>query len=273
MAATLPTARAVLLEWQGRSAREQAELEKRFFTSLRMPNGAYKTTLDGRLADLDAECVQQLAGRKSIALLDIGVSSGVTTLELIEAVGAAGIACEAVAADLSIHARLSASFAGYDVLDDAEGRILQLIGPWGVRGRPEREGWATPAFECVGKLLRVAAGRPQAVQLVTPRLAGRAGVEIVEQDVFSRRADWVGRFDLIRAANLLNLSYFDEDRIRGAFALLRTYLKPDGVLAVCRTEIESGVNNGTIFRVENNRLEPVVQLGSGSEVASFANSE
>lgn len=272
MAATSPTARAVLLEWRDRSAEEQAELEKRFFTSLRMPNGAYKTTLDGRLRELDAECLRLFAGRASIELLDIGVSSGVTTLELIQAAEAAGIACKAVAADLSIHARLSASFAGYDVLDDAEGRILQLSGPWGARGRPDREGWATPAFECVGKLMRVATGAHQQVQLVTPRLAGRAGVEIVEQDVFSQRSDWVGRFDLIRAANLLNLSYFEEERIRGAFSLLRTYLKPAGIVAVCRTEIDSGVNNGTIFRAADERLEPVAQLGSGSEVASFANS-
>lgn len=271
MAAVTPTARAVLLEWNSRSRQEQADLERRFFTSLRMPNGAYKTTLDGRLAELDAECVRQLVGRERVELLDIGVSSGVTTLELIEAVEAAGMACAAVAADLSIHARLSASFAGYDVLDDAEGRILQLSGPWGVRGRPDREGWATPAYECVGKLLRAATGRPQAVQLVTPRLAGREGVSIEEQDIFVRREDWKGRFDMIRAANLLNLSYFDADRIRAAFALLRTYLRPDGVLAVCRTEIDSGVNNATIFRAVSGGLEPVARLGAGSEVETLVN--
>ena len=213
-----PKARAVLLDWRRRSATEQAALEKLFFTSLRMPNGAYKTTVGGRLRDLDERIVELLGARTGVRLLDVGVSSGVTTLDLIERLEAAGMACEAVAADLSVRARLFGAPLGVDVLTDLEGRTLQLAGPWGARGRPSRDGAAGAAFEALGRLLRLAAGPGRDLKLATPRLEGRQDVEIVEQDVFAERPGWTGAFDLVRAANLLNLSYFPPERIRQRWA-------------------------------------------------------
>ncbi|MBI1353187.1 MAG: hypothetical protein GC160_02490 [Acidobacteria bacterium] len=268
--AGVPSARAVLLDWRGRPAVEQAELEYRFFTSLRMPNGAYKTTAGGRLRELDDRIVELLGARSELRLLDVGVSSGVTTLDLLERLEAAGMRPQAVAADLSVHARLFRAPFGMDLLTDAAGRPLQLSGSWGARGRPAREGAAGLAFESLGRLLRLAAASPREVKLATPRLEGRPGVEIVEQDVFAERADWKGAFDLVRAANLLNLAYFEPERIRGALAVLASYLAPGGLLAVCRTSIETGLNHGTLFRSEGGKLVPAARLGDGSEVESLA---
>jgi hypothetical protein len=64
--------------------------EARFFSSLRLKNGAYKITRSHRLDDLN-DLVNQLVPRRHLKVMDVAVSSGTTTLEWIEALHKAGI--------------------------------------------------------------------------------------------------------------------------------------------------------------------------------------
>ena len=268
MSVPLPSARSILL------ASPSPEEEAVFFRNLLLPTGAYKTTFAGRFADLDACVAALLAGRESVRLLDVGVSSGVTTLEWIEVLEASGLACSAVAADLVVEARLTQAPLLGEVLVDAEGRFLQYAGPLGVRMRPYPGVLRSLAAWALDRAARRASHggrRGEPAPLVTPRLARRGGCEIVEHDVFADRADWHGRFDVVRAANLLNLAYFSPDAIRGALRLLTSYLAPGGLLVLCRTEIETKRNHASILRLRpDGALETIDRLGDGSEVEDLA---
>ena len=80
----------------------------------------------------------------------------------------------------------------------------------------------------------------------------------------------LGVFDAVRAANILNLSYFDRPTLTSMLAHLRDYLTPGGLLAVCRT-LDDATNHATIFRrAADGRLEPLARHGDGSEVEALA---
>ncbi len=47
-----------------------------------------------------------------------------------------------------------------------------------------------------------------------------------------RSTDFAGRFDLVRAANILNKSYFSTAQIRSAVSNIRSYLSGAGSLLI-----------------------------------------
>jgi SAM-dependent methyltransferase len=249
------------------------EAEAAFFSNLLLPGGAYKTTFAGRFGDLDEQVADLLAGKEATRLLDVGVSSGVTTVELIEALESRGIACSAVAADLVVNGRLVwAPFLG-ELLVDGSGRFLQAAGALGVRMRPYPRGarvLAAHVLDAVARICSMGGSRGEAVQLVTSRLAAREDCEVVEHDVFADRPEWRRRFDVVRAANLLNLSYFPPDDIRHALRSLGGFLAPGGLLVLCRTDIKTRRNDASILRAGEGGFEVVVRLGEGSEVEELA---
>jgi hypothetical protein len=270
-----------------RTATEQIELETRFFRHLRLPNGTYKTTYADRLPDVDAALCDLLAAARDggervdapVRLLDVGVSSGGTTLELIETMEQRGLASETVAVDLAIDAYLRRMFGIADLLLDPQGKVLQVVLPFGVKGRPHDPSGSAAraalqrAFELTESLVGGAAGarRGEYVQLVSPRLLQRRDVTVVEHDLTRHNPAWVGRFDVVRGANILNLDYFDEGTLRAMLRDLTGYLRPGGLLVVVRTHDDTRTNHGTIFRLgEDGVLAPVARIGGGSEVEALA---
>src|SRR5206468_5759325 len=61
---------------------------------------------------------------------------------------------------------------------------------------------------------------PIYVELVSPKLRACTAIEVVEDDIFSRREEMSGRFHALRAANILNRGYFVDAFIRAAVANL-----------------------------------------------------
>jgi hypothetical protein len=280
----VPSAREFFFPTRPLSAAEQVDVETRFFRHLRLPNGTYKTTYADRLPDVDAAVCDLLAaerrpGDAPVRLLDVGVSSGMTTRELLEAMEARGIARQAVAVDISVNAYLHRAFGVVDLLADPQGRVLQIALPIAAKGRPhDPQGSAARAllqraFDAaesrIGGPDGARGGRP--VQLISPRLLQRGDVTVVEHDLTRHHAAWDGAFDVVRAANIINLDYFDEPTLARMLGFLRGYARPGGLLVVVRTHDDTRTNHGTIFRVAaGGELEPVRRIGQGSEVERLA---
>ena len=79
---------------------------------------------------------------------------------------------------------------------------------------------------------------------------------------------YLRRFDVIRAANILNRCYFNRDQLRCAVANLKERLSgPGSRLIVNRTLTEDGSNHATMFRLtEARHFDAEVRLGQGSEI-------
>ncbi|GJG87939.1 ATP-binding protein [Gemmatimonadetes bacterium T265] len=273
----IPPARSFFFPDARQSPAAEVATETLFFRHLRLPNGTYKTTYPDRMPDVDAAVAAALPPGTRVRVLDVGVSSGVTTLELADALAARGLAADVVAVDLSVSAFLHRR-AGVDLLSDPNGRVLQIATPFGVKGRPhDPEGSLARTalqrvFEGAERLIGGPGGarRGTPVQLVSPRLVRRPGTTVVEHDLANPRAEWVGGFDVVRAANVLNHDYFDVPTLRRMLGHLETYVRPHGLLVLCRTHDDTRTNHASVLRrAPDGRFGVVTRVGNGSEVESL----
>lgn len=275
----VPAAREVFFPSRLRGPQEQLDLEQRLFRALRLANGTYKTTYPSRLHDVDALFCGLLSCGTPVRVLDVGISSGVTTLELIECLEAHGIDGSVVAVDATVCGYLRRVGGLLDVLSDSSGNVLQLSLPLLVKCRPHdpasspKRALLQGLFRLVeaASAIRGSTHRGVPVKLLSRRLLERSDVEVVEHDLSVPRPEWGGRFHAVRAANILNLSYFDTHELTIMLGHLASYLRPGGLLMVCRTPPEDHPNQATIFRrTTAGELVPVARYGAGSEIESLA---
>ena len=250
----------------------------RFLAGLRNANGVWKTTARHRLDDVLPALIRALGSPAEARVLDVGCSSGLSTLELSEALALCGIPAEVIGTDVSLTARL---------LRDAHGRGMLFLDREHV-SQVELEGWALgwpPALSekllhpirvrrarafmarSLARYREGARGRaaelaPRDVPLTVPVPKGRA-VRFVQEAVLEPAIR--DRFHAILAANFLNLNYFSADQLRKAVNALRERLVPDGVLCIVRT-IENGRNHGTVFRMKGPHPIVLERIGNGSEI-------
>lgn len=264
------------------SSRITPEMEEVFFTSIMARNGTYKTTYGSRFSKVNEQLVRLISAGSISArsILDIGISSGVNTLELAESLGTHGYEASIVGTDILIDAYLVRVLPGCDALVDASGFPLRfdLFGrsmkPWVVQS-DYRNGFFL-VRKGINVLLRslatrVRARRPSSntthVKLVAPRLLEDKNIVVCDDDITRFNPEFTGRFDFVRAANILNRGYFDDGALRGIIENIRKYLKPSaGSLLVLRTH-ESKENHGTFFKLDgDNRFVLIERFGTGSEI-------
>ena len=153
------------------------EVEKIFFAKLRLPNGTWKTTYPHRLDDLNDLLLPHLPRDRALAVMDVAVSSGVSTLEWAEQLSANGIEHRLVAADLITDGWLKSWGECVAVLFDDSGRdpLLLEVGQAMLPIRSERR-FAKLLRPLLSPLLRGApGGRRRPVSLINAELRGRAG--------------------------------------------------------------------------------------------------
>lgn len=253
--------------------------EARFFGLLKTANNTFKRTEPARLAKIDAALIASLATYRCRidTVLDLGISSGVTTLELMTALRAAGHRAQVTGTDRSLRAQLVPLPLGCHALVEPGGHVLQYevlgraIRPW-ERRLDRWTGMAMARALVEWRLrepavTRAASGAGKEVALLTPRLRRSNAFRWHEDDITRRRDSFTGRFDLVRAANLLNRHYFEPAALRAAVANAIAYLSGPGAwLLVLRTHGASD-HHGTLFRMDDAmRLSVADRYGRGSEV-------
>lgn len=257
-------------------------MEQEFFTSLMTKNGTYKTTFQQRFADANPRLLQQLrhAGRGGAKILDIGVSSGVSTAELYDDLTAGGLDITIVATDLVIDALLVRVLPKCHALVEPDGFPLRFdlpfgtMKPWVIAG-DYRNGFfiLRKAINVVFRhLSRRILSHPDdwritPLKLITPRLLANEKIAVCKDDIQRYNSSFAGRFDVIRAANILNRGYFPPAVLTDMLTNIRQYLSgPSGILLVMRTH-EDNSNHGTLFRLrDDRRFEVVCRIGTGSEI-------
>lgn len=263
-------------------------LEIVFFKSVGLPNGTWKTTSHRRLDDLNALVQQHLPSRRPLDVMDVACSSGVSSVEWLESLESAGIDCRMVAGDASVNAFVLSIGRNLHALVDRHGRTMQYeIGGVGLevplrKRKIPRYGLQVLFIKALSRLLgptlsdpkRAARGeqwgmRWRPVQLVSPSIRRRRHIEVIEDDILLNR-DYVRCFDVVRAANILNLGYFDRSTLTAMLLNLRERLRDDGRLVVCRTNHEN-VNHGTVFGLDEDRnLRVLARINEGSEIEPLA---
>jgi hypothetical protein len=257
-----------------------AELEPAFFRAIKLSNGTFKTTSAARLCDLNELVEKHLPARRPLSIKDVAVSSGVSTAEWSEQLRDRGIEHRMTATDLTISALLVSITDRLRILFDKEGAILQIdmagypVYPRlsrrldrSLAGLPSRlAGWfaARQLAMCVRPRAGASPSVVRQLELVTPRLR-ELGIEVKEEDL-SHPHHSQERWDVIRAANILNRAYFASEVLLQMLRGLVGSLEVGGILVVCRTESD-GTNHGSVWRLQPDRsLERLGRIGRGSEI-------
>jgi hypothetical protein len=251
----------------------QTRMETTFFARLRLRNGTFKTTGDRRMDDLNELVASLLPRGQTLEILDTAVSSGITTLEWYEQLRSLGLQVHLSAGDLYCNAELLSWGRYFDLLVDDTGHVLQYETA-GLAWRKWTTGsdWIplytvglgiTSLFFRLLKMLRRPVRRP--LRLFSPRLLA-AGIDLFEDDLFETKDAFAQKFDVIRAANILNIGYFPKERLELAIVRLAARLKTGGMLIVNRTTLE-GLNHGSVFRLGPERTFTLAgRIGDGSEI-------
>jgi len=287
-----PTAREIYLSdhrLSKRSEIEQEDCEKKFFSRVRLKNRVFKTTYSRRLDDVNQTLNSLLPRGAPVELMDVAISSGISTQEWIDTLSGDSIDFQIVAGDLNIYAYLLTFSKNLEILVDRsgypihfdifdQGTELSLIK---IIPRPI----SSLIKKLISRLLKLDAPlahymsgdiaenasrfglRCIPITLVSPRLCKHARLEIIEDDIVSNQSpNLAKRFHAIRAANILNKGYFGRNEIRSILINLRQRLRQGGLLCVCRT-LKNNQTNGTIFSLnERGCFQVMERIGEGSEI-------
>ena len=293
MSKEAPTVHEVFLA-SGTSVEEQYALERQFFARVALTNGTFKTTYPNRLDDINEASYPHLIrlADRPIRIMDVGASSGISTIEWYAYLSRSGIDCDITGSDVTIYASLLTFrfISKVAALVDRNGNIVHFdlfgIGyprqPGSKLLRPNtlRTLAAIALFRAAmmidGSPPPVTAGRTtpghgfllkyQRIALLSRSFVNNDKLRMIEDDLCAENeAALCQAFDVIRAANILNLVYFPVDLIARMLATLKQRLKEDGLLIIVRTH-PNGENNASIFRLVSSQFVLIDRFGKGSEI-------
>lgn len=256
-----------------------AQQERDFFASVWVGNGVGKLTYDHRLDDLNALVAEQWKklGARPREIFDVGASSGISSAEWADSLSKAGFDPRIVASDLMLFGKWVRVSPVHEALVDDGGHVLQhlLLGrpvrPWGRRLDYVTGYWAIRGFANLAARRKLRSGAPRGdgtVMLVSPRARHNPRVDFVEADILKPLDKSLhGRFDAIRAANILNTGYFSRQDLGRAVANLKLCLSGAGSFLIVARTWDTGANHATLFKLgPAHRFEVVARLGQGSEI-------
>jgi hypothetical protein len=234
---------------------------KAFYTAA----GSSKETSWNRLAEVDPLTLNLLNPLGPNVIHDMGVSSGVTSVDLHRQLVKRGIPFELIISDK--FARYYCTGELLRRVYDEEGTLAQayVFGLLCDRQAHWKYFVSKYGYHLV-RLLPKGKRIEGELCLYDPELLAlleQGAIREIKYDVFTSRLE--EKFDLIRCMNVLNLSYFGPSKIAAAIMNFHSSLKDKGVLQIGRTALR-GQNEVSFFRKEQGQLRLLADVNGGSEI-------
>lgn len=226
-------------------------------------DSTYKTTGRYRFNELNDAMLSNLPKTNYITIHDVGVSSGITSLELYEQLKKLGIAFRLTISD---------KFATFFVEGNFITRIYDSNGSF-VKGyfgclATKRDTTMMILSKLLFNLLKTKQyswhGKKLLLidSLVIEKLNNK-DIEFMDYDVF--KSGVFEKFNFVRCMNVLNIGCFNDDMIKIAIKHIYESIADGGILMLGRTE-ESGINNVTFFKKQGKCFVLCNDVNSGSEL-------
>jgi hypothetical protein len=269
------------------SQAESDKIQGRMLARFSLDNGSLKYTHSQRFNDFDQLALKSIKVNFPacpVRIHDIGASDGRTSCDLYDHLNKLyGEGLDFLASDYAPYLYvLKRGRSARRLILDGHDNILQIITPPFVFivVRPE----STKLYP-LNRLIRYFATIFYAEPLVKAYKAGRPGIERTRLDLLSRKCrEYVAerknfrfesydvlsgptdRFDIIRAMNVLNYSYFPEAQLRKAVENIVLSLN-EGGLFITGSNFERGtIVNGALYKKVRGRMENLETSGKGSQV-------
>ena len=105
-------------------------------------------------------------------------------------------------------------------------------------------------------------------KVLTPNLDKIDKCKFYEQDIFQIKKKYFNSFDVVRVTNLLNYSYFSENKLKKAIKSINKISKNNCIILVNRTT-DKKKNTASFFRKKNGKFELLEDINGGSEIKSL----
>jgi SAM-dependent methyltransferase len=257
-----------LIGWPARSPPGDRQHEFSDCVAILGSDAVWKTTHAGRHPVTDRLILERRGAPRPV-ILDLGVSDGITSLELIEKLG--GRFARYFVTDLSFRARYATRGRRVYFLDDQGACTLVAMPGWVVFSRVAG---AWPPFAGLARRVLASAPAPaeavvRELSLVNPALAALAArdprITVREHSIFAPWPDTPP--DVIKVANVLNRAYFTEAQLRHALTQAQRALAGGGRLFVTDNRREERVS---VLAKTGPGFELVERVNGGAEVTELA---
>jgi chemotaxis methyl-accepting protein methylase len=251
--------------------------QERILSRLAVANGTFKYTRAHRFDTFDRLSLEEIRKQfqsDTLRVHDIGVSDGRTAAHFFEVLTDVYAELDFTASDLSHCFHVVRRRGGsWRVITDDRGNLIQVVAPPFVFNVARQE---SKLLYPLNHMVRRVVTALYAQRLLRDPGVARETIEIIcascraalETGKFHFKsydllAGPKGAFDVIRAMNLLNLSYFSEPDFRRIFANIKESLIEGGLFIAGSNEESGSEVNGAIYRKQAGRLIKLAQSGSG----------
>lgn len=259
------------------------ELAERILLLFSDERGAYKRTYARRFEDFDKVALDYLQRTFTVNIFlqihDVAVSDGRTALDFFESVSSFFENVEYTASDYNpiIYVIESGKFK---ITLSQTGQVLEIVAPPFVFNESKRDRWLWYPLNRIirlfvrevivpGILKRYEAGscNRSELKLFAPRVVDKS---IIDPRFILRQYDVLKHFDkqynIIRAMNILNPTYFSEGEFLSIINHIYSGLKDGGVFITGSNEGVDSIVHGGIYIKAKNGFVNVFQSGNGSLV-------
>lgn len=244
--------------------------------------GVWKWTGRHRLKQMDRLLSEYLVdqGCQQLHMLDIGASDGITSLDTIEYLRQRNrISARVTMLDQDVEL-FSIDTHGATLYFTSNrrpvllrfGRIAFCLEPMeGIEGLLFNRVAAVLTRQCDHELQHTELKAARPISLINPAASQNRLIDVCQGDLFNPRRDWIDRYDVVRASNVLNLAYYSEARILEAVGLAHRYLRDGGIFLVSRNSIQSQgeTEAGALWRKLGDRFVRMSKLPMLPEVAGL----
>jgi hypothetical protein len=268
---------------------KQEQSEEIILENFSFSDGSYKKTHSGRFDEFDEKIINRLKDsfgtERKLLVHDLAVSDGRTSFDFFSKLQKIFSNLDFFASDKNMFAYVQTSFKNEErkMVTDEAGKILQIIfPPFVLNFYSSKRAWRfkikrailypinfiiinlfKAAF--VRNIFFKAGGEKKKITLLQNKTIdltrSKNNFHIQGYDLFQENPD---KFDIIRAMNVVNLSYFTAKEIRKIAYNILNSLKEGGLFVVGSNKAAATPVNGDLFIKKNGRLESLEKFGDGA---------
>lgn len=224
--------------------------------------GTYKLTGWNRLDETNAMVARNCKEFDQVNLLDVGASDGIVTLQLVDQLSSELSVCvNATMFDLYTQITRCGPRWFCEYRSESGSPILFRLGPLITKIDDHKSGNRIRTFG-VNTYRRarvffkgIFGTNSENISLVSPKVHKSDRVAFTTHSVLDSNPNWHSKFNVVRASNILNRSYFSDEQLQIAIGNLVDCLMPDGILVVSRNheECNGAPDNGSVWRKTGHR--------------------
>jgi hypothetical protein len=236
------------------------------YSTLIMENKTSKQTRKNRFKELDNLTLDVAKNFNHPNILDMGVSNGITTLELHELLSSSRINFSLSATDKFYKIQVFKNNLTTIVFDSNQKiSAIHVLGIFLSDILSGKYFLSKILFKILSSILKIDLNKTMEVSLFHKSfqdLIVSKSITFLEYDIFEKNG--TKTYDFIRVMNLLNLGYFEKEKIEIALKNIKSLLRNGGFLLVGRTF--NDINDASVYKLDDTKFTLINSINSGSEI-------